>query len=461
MSTTANGTPKRTTPRRKRPLPNSKTTARARSSWLRRTAIYLPPLVGLAGYATYTHIHDQSLLSYLPRAAPSMERPIPPNAQKIVPKSFTVLDTVPPPSLFNGSSFFIPPGMDENALKAKPFHIYHDSFLDIIGPNPSLTLIAETDGDPLFHEAAVWYPPTDEFFFCQNAGAPAAGTGLHKSAIVEKISLSQAEEVVHGFRKAVDVIKVEGDVKVINPNGGTNFRGKIVFAGEGQGDDIPSALYLLDPEEPYNTTVILNNYHGRQFNSLNDIAVNPRNKQLYFTDPTYGHVQHFRPTPGLPNQVYRFDVDTGAVGVVADGLHMPNGITFSPDGYHAYVTDTGLSKGFWGRNHTRPSTIYRFDVNQDGTWDNRRTFAFVDVGFADGIHTDTRGNLYAACGDGINVFSPSGILIGKIFLGRMAANLQFAGKGRMVILAETKLYYAKFHDGAEGARITEKRYSEW
>lgn len=71
--------------------------------------------------------------------------------------------------------------------------------------------------------------------------------------------------------------------------------------------------------------MLLNNYFGRQFSSLNDVAVNPRNKELYFTDVTYGYLQNFRPAPGLPNQVYRFNEGTGAVGVVADGFNLPNG----------------------------------------------------------------------------------------------------------------------------------------
>jgi gluconolactonase len=36
--------------------------------------------------------------------------------------------------------------------------------------------------------------------------------------------------------------------------GGTNYKGNIIFAGEGQGEDVPSALYLMNPEKPYNTT---------------------------------------------------------------------------------------------------------------------------------------------------------------------------------------------------------------
>jgi hypothetical protein len=30
--------------------------------------------------------------------------------------------------------------------------------------------------------------------------------------------------------------------------------GKIAFMGEGQGDDIPSAIYVMEPTAPYNTT---------------------------------------------------------------------------------------------------------------------------------------------------------------------------------------------------------------
>lgn len=70
---------------------------------------------------------------------------------------------------------------------------------------------------------------------------------------------------------------------------------------------------------------LVNNFFGRQFNSLNDVSVNPRNGDIYFTDTMYGYWQYFRPEPGLQNQVYRFDPDTGALTVVADGFVAPNG----------------------------------------------------------------------------------------------------------------------------------------
>ncbi|GAP91938.1 putative evolved d-pantonohydrolase protein [Rosellinia necatrix] len=370
---------------------------------------------------------------------------IPAQAQFIDQKAFNVMPSVLPPTEFNLSSIFVPPGYDLAALKDKPFHVYDDEFYDVIGPNPTLTLIAHKDTDPIFHEAVVWYPPTNEVFFVQNAGARAAGTGLNKSAIIQKISLPEAE-AVSTMRNATGLVKVhvvDSNPTVLNPNGAINYKGQILFAAEGQGAYKTTELIIMNPREPYNTTVLLNNYFGRQFNSLNDIAINPRNKDVYFTDPIYGYLQEFRPQEGLPHQVYRYNDRTGAVTVVADRLNQPNGIVFSPSGLHAYIADTGASGGFWGFNASSPATIYRYDVEDDGTWSNRKTFAHVHARAPDGIHVDTKGRLYAGCGDGVHVFNTSGMLIGKIFLGETSANFNFAGDGGMVMCAETNLFYAK------------------
>ncbi|EQB48609.1 hypothetical protein CGLO_12146 [Colletotrichum gloeosporioides Cg-14] len=366
---------------------------------------------------------------------------VPATAQIIDWKSFNVLQNVPPPAEANDSTLFLWPGVTKESLEAKPFHIYDAEFYDVIGPNPSLTLIATSDTDPIFHEAVVWNRPTEEVFFVQNAGAPAAGTGLNKSSIIQKISLAEAEAVRTGSRANATVTVVPSQPQVINPNGGTNYKGNIVFAGEGQGDDITSALYLMNPVAPFNTTVLLNNYFGRQFNSLNDVVINPRNGELYFTDTLYGFLQDFRPPPGLRNQVYRYNFETGAVAVVADDFTLPNGLTFSPDGKKAYVTDTGIALGFYGRNLSSPASVYSFDVNEDGTWENRKTFAYTASFIPDGVHTDSVGRVYAGCGDGVHVWNPSGKLIGKIYTGTTAANFQFAGNGRMVVTGQTKLFY--------------------
>ncbi|KAL7945052.1 gluconolactonase-like protein [Trichoderma barbatum] len=379
---------------------------------------------------------------------------LPSQVQVVDPSEFAAIPVVPPANITNITSIFIPPGSTMESLRERPFHVYHPDFIHILGSNPTLTLIADSGTNPLFHEAFIWYPFTDEVFFAQSAGPLSAGTGLKKSSLILKVSLDEAM-AVSGERDAVGKVQVHvvpTEPPVINPNGGANYKGSMLFTGEGMGPDVAPALFTVNPIPPYNTTVLVNNYFGRQFNSLNDVAVNFRNKHIYFTDTVYGYLQDFRPRPGLPNQVYHLNPDTKAVTVVADEFVNCNGITFSPEGRYAYITDTGAGKAFRGYDNAGRSTIYRYTVARDGTFKHRRVFAYPGVGFVDGIHCDSKGNVYAGCGDGVHVWNPSGTLLGKIFLGETSANFQFAGDGRMVIGAETHLYYATL--AAKGAPIS-------
>lgn len=61
-----------------------------------------------------------------------------------------------------------------------------------------------------------------------------------------------------------------------------------------------------------------------------------------------------------------------------------SGIGFAPDGKRVYVTDTGIALGFYGRNLSSPASVYSFDVNGDGTLENRKTFAYVSSFIPDG-----------------------------------------------------------------------------
>jgi gluconolactonase len=66
-----------------------------------------------------------------------------------------------PPSITFSQCFslqiFVPPGHTEDSLTQRPFHVYDKEFLNIIGKAPTLTRIAHSPKDPLFHEAVVWY----------------------------------------------------------------------------------------------------------------------------------------------------------------------------------------------------------------------------------------------------------------------------------------------------------------
>ncbi|KAJ5105415.1 hypothetical protein NUU61_002762 [Penicillium alfredii] len=65
------------------------------------------------------------------------------------------------------------------------------------------------------------------------------------------------------------------------------------------------------------------------------------------------------------------------------------------------------------------------------------------TGIPDGIKLDMDGNVYAGCGHGINVWSPRGIPLGKIFIQTGTSTFSLGRNGRMFILKENKLWAAQ------------------
>jgi gluconolactonase len=130
----------------------------------------------------------------------------------------------------------------------------------------------------------------------------------------------------------------------------------ILFCAQGTKHQ-PSGLIHMLPYPPYEVKTMLTKYHGRPFNSPNDVVVH-KDGSIWFTDPIYGYEQGFRPSPQLPNHVYRFEPDTGDIRVVADGFRRPNGICFSPDQRTCYITDTDFIHGDGSMDPRRASTMY-------------------------------------------------------------------------------------------------------
>ncbi|VDB92364.1 unnamed protein product [Peniophora sp. CBMAI 1063] len=328
------------------------------------------------------------------------------------------------------------------------FQVFDKAFLDILGPNAAVRRVAF---DPTFafaDEAPIWNPPTDEVFFAAQAGTPIGHSDIDHNSQVSKISLrevAQAAARVPSKTAAVNVtvtaLPLSNDIQMTN--GGTNFRGDLLFVTTGRGP-LPPTIARVNPKPPYNDTVLLDNFFGRQFNSVNDVKVHPTSGVIFFTDSTYGFLSNYRPLPLLPNQVYRLDPDTRQIRVVADGFIRCNGIAFTGDGKTAYVSDTAAAGRFLGLNGTEPATIYRYDVEPvSQVFTGRRVFAYVDSGVPDGIQVDARGNVYSGCADGVQVWNSNGVLLGKIFLGTSTPTMTFAGDGRLVIMADTAIYLAQ------------------
>ena len=99
---------------------------------------------------------------------------------------------------------------------------------------------------------------------------------------------------------------------------------------------------------------------------------------------------------------------------------------------------------------------YAFDVSYysgEPFLTNRRLFAMADTGIPDGIKCDVQGNVYSGCGDGINIWSPGGVLLGKILVPGGAANFCFGRNGEMFILNENRLWKATLSTSTRGALL--------
>ena len=167
------------------------------------------------------------------------------------------------------------------------------------------------------------------------------------------------------------------------------------------------------------------------FNSPNDVVVK-RDGTMWFTDPSYGWLQGFRPRPLLRDAVWRYDPRTGGAIAVADSFDKPNGLCFSPDERTLYVADNG-----------EPHHLKAFDVLDGGRLDRERVIHVSSPEHPDGLKADSAGRLYATVAGGVEILGPDGSPIGAIDVPG-AVNFCFGGPERDVlfITADTAIYAA-------------------
>jgi gluconolactonase len=191
-------------------------------------------------------------------------------------------------------------------------------------------------------------------------------------------------------------------------------------------------------------TVLADRYKGKRLNSPNDLVYRS-DGALYFSDPPFGLPgQHDDPARELPySGVFR--LAEGKLTLVAQDLSGPNGVAFSPDERHLYVTNWDLAK----------KVVTRYPVRDDGTLEAGTIF--FDMGGApgaealDGLEVDRDGNLYVSGPGGAWVISPAGEHLGTIRPPELPANFAWGDDGRSLYMtARTGLYRIRL--GVPGAR---------
>ena len=168
-------------------------------------------------------------------------------------------------------------------------------------------------------------------------------------------------------------------------------------------------------------TALAADYNNKRFNSPNDAAYR-NNGDLYFTDPPYGLPKRMDdPEKELDFQgVYRLDAQ-GSLTLLTKELSRPNGIAFSPDEKQLYVANSDPEQAIWRV----------FNVMEDGSLDKGKLFydatnlVSIEKGLPDGLKIDRNGNVFATGPGGVFVFSPDGLLLGKIKTGQATSNCAF------------------------------------
>lgn len=194
-------------------------------------------------------------------------------------------------------------------------------------------------------------------------------------------------------------------------------------------------------------SVVCDSFEGRRLNSPNDLVAHS-DGSIWFSDPTYGiisDVEGHRADPEQPaSRVYRIGGGGDRVSAEIDGLKMPNGLCFSPDGGTLYVADSGADMGpEIDFDPDGPRDVYAYPVGPDGRVAGpARPFAHVSEGVPDGMRCDDRGCLWVATGAGAECFAPDGERLGLISTSETLANLAFGGSdgSEMMLTLASRVY---------------------
>ena len=200
---------------------------------------------------------------------------------------------------------------------------------------------------------------------------------------------------------------------------------------------------LTRTEYDGSVVVLADRWEGRKLTGPNDVVVKS-DGTIWFSDNgagTRGNYLGHKAPQEHPFRVYRLDPATANLTIAIDDIARPNGLCFSPDESLLYVVDTPGD---------RPKSTFVYDMVDGGTRAANGRVFFDGDGWADGIRCDIDGNVW--CGfsggqgqDGVAVFAPDGVLIGRILLPERCANVCFGGKKRnRLFMAASQSVYALY-----------------
>ena len=212
-------------------------------------------------------------------------------------------------------------------------------------------------------------------------------------------------------------------------------------------DLIARAIVEMSPDGKFIRTLAAK-YDGKKFGRPNDLVIDAKGG-IYFTDPNNAP-KDAEKQPG--NAIYYIQPEGEVTRVTGlDEFGFPNGCVLSPDGGTFYVNDA------------QSVDIWQFDVDDDGSFSDKRLFTEVILpedrrkqknprSDSDGMTIDIQGNVYVATPMGIQIFDSDGNSIGIITFPQPPSNCIFGG-------ADMKTLYATCRDQIYSIRTNVKGLS--
>jgi gluconolactonase len=301
--------------------------------------------------------------------------------------------------------------------------VRHDpAFVSVIGDRPELTRVLGTAA----HEGPTVLGNALYYTTAREAG---------RETRIMRVALDETGRPT-GTSAVVDAAATMPNGMTAHPDGR-----RLLVCEQGDHRE-PACLSAIDPTTGARQ-VLVAEVGGAPLNSPNDVAVGP-DGVIWFTDPSYGHLQGFRPAPRRRDAVYRLDPFSGTVTAVADAFDKPNGIVVAPDGRELYVTDSGADRGDGVLVPGRPHHVMAYAIDGDGGLRRPRVVAATGPGTPDGLKVDAAGNLYVSSNDGVVVVRPDGRSLGVIAVPGVV-NFTFGGPASSHLLymtADTAIWVA-------------------
>jgi len=256
------------------------------------------------------------------------------------------------------------------------FEIHVPAFSEVLGDAPRLVRVVATDA----HEGPVYVAEEDALYFTtlpQRGEIPEPGSPL---VAIKRLALD-------GDRFPLEDESVTVVVPDANAANGMapDLEGGLVICEQGTPSE-QARIGRLDLATRTQQTVV-DAWGGLRLNSPNDVVVKS-DGTVWFTDPSYGYLQGFKPEPQVGDHVYRYDPRSDRLSVVADSFDKPNGLAFSPDESVLYITDSGANQEEASFHVGRPHHVMAFDVIGGRHLTGGRLFAVTTPGFPDGIKVD-------------------------------------------------------------------------